>query len=201
MAPQLLLMTLFHANESPTINHLQFMGERIASLILWACAVPADRYKATRYSRIARQRQGIMRKLQLLVLSAFIFAGCSTINDFQGVNDASLTPIATFEEAFARHQSNIQVMQEGIILSILADDNVGDRHQRMIVRLNNDQTLLIAHNIDIAARVEYPIKGKKLRFCGEYEWNSEGGLVHWTHKDPNGQHVAGWLEYDGKRYD
>jgi hypothetical protein len=175
--------------------------ERIAPSNLWACTVPADRYKATRYFHTAHQRQGIMRKLQLLVLSAFIFASCSTINDFQGVNDASLTRIATFEEAFARHQSNIQVMQEGVILSILADDNVGDRHQRMIVRLNNDQTLLITHNIDIAARVENLVKGKKLRFCGEYEWNSKGGLVHWTHKDPNGQHVAGWLEYAGKRYD
>jgi hypothetical protein len=141
-----------------------------------------------------------MKKILLLVLSAFIFVNCSAIKDIQGVNDASLTPTATFEEAFARHQGGIQVMQEGVIISLLADDTVGDRHQRMIVRLDNDQTLLIAHNIDIAARIENPAKGKKLRFYGEYEWNSKGGVVHWTHKDPKGRHVDGWLEYEGKRY-
>jgi hypothetical protein len=136
----------------------------------------------------------------LLLLSAFIFVNCSIIKDLQAVNDASLTPMAVFEEAFARHQSDIQVMQEGTIISILADDNDGDRHQRMIVRLGNDQTLLIAHNIDIAARVKNPAKGKKLRFYGEYEWNGKGGVIHWTHKDPKGRHVDGWLEYEGKRY-
>lgn len=24
--------------------------------------------------------------------------------------------------------------------------------------------------------------------------------MHWTHKDPDGKHVTGWLEYEGKRY-
>jgi hypothetical protein len=141
-----------------------------------------------------------MKKRRLLILSAFIFVNCSTINYLKAVNNASLTPMAAFEEAFARHRSDIQVMQEGVIVSILADDNDGDRHQRMIVRLDNDQTLLIAHNIDIAAHVENPAKGKKLRFYGEYEWNSKGGAIHWTHKDPKGRHVDGWLEYEGKRY-
>jgi hypothetical protein len=70
----------------------------------------------------------------------------------------------------------------------------------MIIRLNNDQTLLITHNVDIAPRVPNPSVGKVLSFCGEYEWNDEGGVIHWTHTDPDNQHVSGWLEYEGKRY-
>ena len=70
----------------------------------------------------------------------------------------------------------------------------------MIVRLGNDQTLLITHNIDLAPRVPNPIKGKILRFYGEYEWNDEGGVIHWTHTDPDGEHIDGWLEYEGIRY-
>ncbi|MBN1603700.1 MAG: DUF3465 domain-containing protein [Chitinispirillaceae bacterium] len=88
-----------------------------------------------------------------------------------------------------------------MITRILPDDTVGDRHQRMIVRLGNNQTLLIAHNIDLAFRVPNPATGKKLRFCGEYAWNDEGGVVHWTHKDPAGVHDDGYLEYQGKRYE
>ena len=114
--------------------------------------------------------------------------------------DSLLTPLTTIEDAFRNHQSNLQITQQGTIIAVLADDTDGDRHQRMIVELANGQTLLIAHNIDIAPRVPNPEKGEVLRFYGEYAWNDEGGVVHWTHKDPSGVHPDGWLEYDGKRY-
>jgi hypothetical protein len=112
----------------------------------------------------------------------------------------TLTPLPTIAAAFTNQQSNLQVMQEGAITRVLSDDTAGDRHQRIIIRLGNDQTLLIAHNIDLAPRVPNPEVGKTLRFYGEYEWNDEGGVIHWTHKDPDGAHVSGWLEYAGKRY-
>jgi hypothetical protein len=103
-------------------------------------------------------------------------------------------------EAFTDSLSNIQVTQSGIISRILSDDTAGDRHQRIIVRLSNNQTLLIAHNIDLSPRVPNPVVGKVLGFSGEYEWNKDGGVIHWTHKDPQGKHSTGWLEYEGMRY-
>jgi hypothetical protein len=27
------------------------------------------------------------------------------------------------------------------------------------------------------------------------------GLVHWTHKDPQGTHEPGWIEFAGRRFD
>jgi len=42
--------------------------------------------------------------------------------------------------------------------------------------------------------------GDSVGFYGEYEWNSKGGVIHWTHLDPSGQHIAGWLKHDGKTY-
>ncbi len=115
-------------------------------------------------------------------------------------SQSELTPLSVIADAFTNQQSNIQVMQEGTIDRILSDDLDGDRHQRIIVRLGNDQTLLIAHNIELAPRVPNPQVGKMLRFYGEYEWNDQGGVIHWTHKDPDGVHIDGWLEYEGKRY-
>jgi hypothetical protein len=83
---------------------------------------------------------------------------------------------------------------------MLADDLDGSRHQRFIVSLASGQTVLIAHNIDLAPRVDGLQTGDYLRFYGEYVWNAEGGKVHWTHHDPKGRHVTGWLKHNGRTY-
>ena len=102
--------------------------------------------------------------------------------------------------AFASRTSNIQVEGEGTVIRLLSDDLNGPRHQRFIVQLASEQTLLISHNIDIAPRIAGLEVGDSVRFNGEYVWNEKGGVIHWTHHDPRGRHVAGWVIHKGKAY-
>jgi len=92
------------------------------------------------------------------------------------------------------------VESSGVVDRILEDDNDGRRHQRFILRLADGRTLLIAHNIDLAARIEPLQPGDIVGFRGQFETNPRGGVVHWTHHDPRGEHPGGWLEHEGKRY-
>lgn len=85
-------------------------------------------------------------------------------------------------------------------MRVLPDDQDGSRHQRFIVQLASGQTLLITHNIDIAPRINGLEAGDTVRFNGEYVWNEKGGLVHWTHHDPQGRHAAGWVIRNGQMY-
>lgn len=103
-------------------------------------------------------------------------------------------------QAYQQQRSNVQVQAQGVVKAILPDDNDGSRHQKMILKLGNGLTVLIAHNIDLAPRIEGLKKGDVVEFYGEYEYSQKGGVIHWTHHDPRGKHMDGWLKYQGKIY-
>ena len=118
-----------------------------------------------------------------------------------GVHHQSAQDYVTIlQEAFDNEESGIQVQGEGIVIQLLSDDLEEPRHQRFIIRVSPKQTLLVAHNIDIAERVPGLQENSAIEFYGEYEWNAEGGVIHWTHHDPDADHIDGWLKYDGKTY-
>jgi len=105
-----------------------------------------------------------------------------------------------FGYAWQKQTGNFQAEGTGLVSRILSDDITGDAHQRFIVRLRSGQTLLVAHNIDLAPRVPAIKVGDEVAFYGEYEWSAEGRTMHWTHHDPAGRHTAGWIRYQGVTY-
>jgi hypothetical protein len=133
------------------------------------------------------------------VVCTLIWAGCGSAIQSSGQNGVAAVDDSQVGRAFKNRTSNVQVEGQGVVSRLLADDIAGSRHQRFIVRLTSGQTVLIAHNIDIAPRVGLQ-EGDSVRFYGEYVWNEKGGMVHWTHHDPAGRHVAGWLKHNGRTY-
>lgn len=107
---------------------------------------------------------------------------------------------AVLEHAFTHRIDNLQVAGQGTVVKLLPDDASGSRHQRFILRLASGRTLLVAHNIDLAARIETLQTGDTVAFYGEYEWNPKGGVIHWTHHDPQERHVSGWIKHGGQVY-
>jgi hypothetical protein len=145
-----------------------------------------------------------MKKLALLVivLAAVYFGGVET-GFIPGQHDSATetsSADAALTAAFESHRSNVQVAGSGRVTRILPDDNDGSRHQRFIVQSGTGQTVLVAHNIDLAPRVASLKVGDLVEFNGEYEWNERGGVIHWTHRDPRGSHGDGWIRHDGHTY-
>lgn len=104
-------------------------------------------------------------------------------------------------EAFKHKKSDIFVEGAGVVKKLLADDNKGSRHQKFLVSISPEQTLLFAHNIDLAPRLENLQIGDALTFKGEYVYNPKGGVMHWTHHDPDGNQSGGWIKHNGKTYE
>ncbi|EOG7737091.1 DUF3465 domain-containing protein, partial [Vibrio cholerae] len=108
---------------------------------------------------------------------------------------------AVLQQAYLSQQSDLQVQGFGQVSKVLPDDNDGSRHQKFILKLNSGQTLLVAHNIDLAPRIPNLKVGDSVEFYGEYEWNKKGGVLHWTHKDPQNRHAHGWLKHNWQVYE
>lgn len=104
------------------------------------------------------------------------------------------------ENAFRARTTKINVVETGTVTRLLPDDNDGSRHQRFIVTLSSGHTVLIAHNIDLAPRVNTLREGDSITFAGVFEWNEKGGVVHWTHHDPGGRKTGGYLQHHGQVY-
>jgi len=164
----------------------------------------------TRPARIAQPAVAASRGLPLaLVVSALLlamaviaaqFVGGGQVNETHPVLSPSTSTDEAVASAFREQRSGVQVAGEGVVTRVLPDDTDGGRHQRFIVRLASGHTLLVAHNIDVAPRLTSLEPGDSVAFFGVYEWNSEGGVIHWTHHDPSGQHTAGWLKHNGVAY-
>jgi hypothetical protein len=95
--------------------------------------------------------------------------------------------------AIASRAQDVPVTGRGEVVRLLPDDREGNPHQRILVRVAGGGTVLIAHNLELAPRVSPLAVGDQLEFAGDYVWNEKGGVVHWTHPDPHGQHRAGWV--------
>ncbi len=143
-----------------------------------------------------------MKKLLFaLLIGIGIYGLQSNPNVISSFTEESIQSNQAITEAYQNQLSNIQVEGSGKVSRVLSDDNKGSRHQRFILRLSSGQTLLVAHNIDLAPKINNLQNGDSVQFFGEYEWNSRGGVIHWTHHDPGGRHVGGWLKHNGRKYE
>ena len=129
-----------------------------------------------------------------LVIYQYYYAGNEAV-------DAGLqTGSHAVEQAFAAQRSGLWLETSGRVIRVLKDDNEGARHQKFILELDDGHSVLVAHNIDLARRIPAR-EGLSLTVRGRYEWNERGGVIHWTHHDPDGREQGGWILLNGTRYE
>jgi hypothetical protein len=126
-----------------------------------------------------------------LAIATASLAGCEL--DRAPAEAAAQAPDDSLARAIAARAHEVPVTGSGVVVKLLRDDREGSPHQRILLRVAGGGTVLIAHNLDLAARVTPLAEGDRLEFAGDYVWNEKGGVVHWTHPDPQGRHRAGWI--------
>jgi len=134
----------------------------------------------------------VRRGFVAVLLAAWLVAcgGSATADDAAIVAD------------FHSHRSNVEVTADGTVVRLLPDriSSTGTHEQFIIKLTSQDLTVEIEHNISIAMRVPVA-EGDHVIVHGEYIWTAKGGLIHFTHHDPQGTHEGGYIEDNGKTYD
>ncbi len=134
------------------------------------------------------------------IVVAALVAGYAYLQNGVPITQPAATSGTSVEQAFQAEQSGVWMTVDAKVVRTLKDDNEGSRHQRFIIEPASGPTVLVAHNIDLAPRV--PLRtGDRIELKGRYEWNAKGGVLHWTHHDPNRREPGGWIEHEGKRYE
>jgi hypothetical protein len=146
-----------------------------------------------------------MNKFLIFVLCLYALIACrqqdaniATDNVAQQIVPTNVDNVALIQ-AFQHKKSHVFVEGAGVVKKLLPDDNKGSRHQKFLVTISPEQTLLFAHNIDLAARIPLVI-GDMVAFRGEYVYNPKGGVMHWTHRDPQGNIEGGWIRHQNQDY-
>lgn len=142
----------------------------------------------------------VKKTVVVLAIIGVLYVGGTQLDGiFNSPNEPPLSN-EVLASAIRAQKNDVQVTGSGIVTRVLSDDTDGSRHQRFIIAIASGNTLLVAHNIDIAPRVEPLALGDSVAFNGVYEWNPQGGVIHWTHHDPDGRHAAGWLKHNGRTF-
>ncbi|MBL8877200.1 MAG: DUF3465 domain-containing protein [Phycisphaerae bacterium] len=112
----------------------------------------------------------------------------------------------TVRDLYNAKRGDAWVETTGRVEKLLPDDtdtsDNSDKHQKFLLLVPGDITVLVAHNISTARRV--PIRqGDSITLRGEYEYTEKGGTIHFTHKPKYSSRgvQGGWIEFKGARYE
>lgn len=105
--------------------------------------------------------------------------------------------------AYAGQGSGGEVVAGGVIRHVLGSrQGPSGTHEGFLLQLDGDCDLMlrVETNTDLTGPV--PLHdGERVVVKGVYEFNPMGGVVHWTHHDPRGRHIGGFVKADdGKVY-
>ena len=107
-------------------------------------------------------------------------------------------------DAWRAGRSHLEVTASGAVARILGErEGPSGKHLGFLLHLSGSAgrglTVRVEDNLDLTGRV--PLReGEAATVRGEYIYDSRGGLIHYTHRDPRGRHEAGYVQADGRIY-
>jgi hypothetical protein len=71
-------------------------------------------------------------------------------------------------------------------------------HEGFIVQPDGGRALRVEDNVNITGPIPLQ-RGDVVTLLGQLECDDD--VIHWTHHDPRGRHISGYIEVNGKTYE
>lgn len=139
-------------------------------------------------------------RLALALLATAALAACAQHASQSGAS--STNGDAAVCDAYSSQRSHVEVVASGRVTRVLGvrGGPSGD-HEGYLLRLDGGCALTLKVETNVTLTGPVPLTtGEAVVVKGEYEYNALGGVVHWTHRDPRGNHEAGYVRAGGLTY-
>jgi hypothetical protein len=105
--------------------------------------------------------------------------------------------------AYSSGASGVEVIGRGSVLTVLGTSSgPSGPHEGFLLRLDGGCDLILRIEDNTGLTGPIPVHaGETVTVKGEYETDATGGVIHWTHRDPRGRHIGGYIVAAGKTYD
>jgi len=103
---------------------------------------------------------------------------------------------------YASGRSGVEVIGQGTVLAVIGTHaGPSGEHEGFLVKLERQCDLLLRIEANVGITGSIPLhEGETVTVKGQFEDDPTGGMIHWTHHDPAGRHVAGYVIAGGKIY-
>ncbi len=155
---------------------------------------------------LSKNNLKILVTLAIIIVSAVVkFSSKNEIaqpaKNESTTNSNSVNNSEILKSISEKKESKFIEVQNAKVTQLLRDDNRGIRHQKWLVQINPETTIMVVYNLDLAERVPLSV-GDTVNIGGELEFDDRTGkpLMHWTHEDPRHKRRVGYVQLNGKKY-
>ncbi|MEO9170498.1 MAG: DUF3465 domain-containing protein [Candidatus Baltobacteraceae bacterium] len=138
-----------------------------------------------------------MRKSVATFIGALALVACS-----QSGNSQAQAGDGAVCSAYQSQRSHVEVVATGKISRMLGTrDGRNGSHEGFLVKLDSGCDLVVKVETNVSLTGPVPLQtGEAVTIKGEYEYYQMGGVIHWTHRDPRGNHEGGYVQAGGATY-
>lgn len=97
----------------------------------------------------------------------------------------------------ARGAPSVEVTASGTVARLLGTAVTRSGTHEAFLLQTGGMNVRIENNTSITGPIPLT-RGERVSLQGQYECND--GVIHWTHRDPRGRHMWGYIEAGGKIY-
>lgn len=96
----------------------------------------------------------------------------------------------------AAHHVEVYIPNARVVRVLGMRRSYSGDHEGFIIA-EQQQQIKVEDNVDITGPIALR-PGDAVSLLGQYE--CDDNVIHWTHRDPRGRHIAGYIEVNGQRY-